>query len=46
MIDPVTRWFKIIKYDNKCVIPIVNLVETTWLTKYHVSMEISYDQVS
>ena len=32
MIDPVTGWFEITQYDEKIVIEITNLVETTWLT--------------
>ena len=34
MIDPVTRWFKITKYDDKRAMSIVNFVETKWLTRY------------
>ena len=34
MIDPITGWFKITQYDDKHKISIVNLVETTWLTRY------------
>ena len=29
MIDPVTGWFEIAKYDNKIVISIADLVENT-----------------
>ena len=46
MIDPVTWWFKITHDDNKHNISIVNLVETTWLTKYPRTMESTHDQGS
>ena len=46
MIDPVTGWFKIMEYNNKHTIKIANLVEATWLTRYHWPMEIMYDQGS
>ena len=29
MINPVTGWFEVVQYDDKIVITIVNLVETT-----------------
>ena len=34
------------EHDDKCVITIKNLVETTCLTKYTWSTKITYDQVS
>ena len=46
MVDPVTGWFKIIQYDNTCLISIEKLVENTWLTRYPRPTEITYDQVS
>ena len=46
MIDYVTRWLKITKYDDKRAIPIANLVETMWLTRYTIPTEIRYDQGS
>ena len=46
MIDPVTGWFKITQYNDKRVISITNLVETIWLTRYPIPMEIMYDQRS
>ena len=46
MIDPVTGWFKITQYDDKRVISITNLVETTWLVRYPRPTEITYDQGS
>ena len=36
MIDPVTGCFELIKYNNKRVISITNLVGTTWLSKYPI----------
>ena len=46
MIDPVKGWFEITQYDNKRAVPIANLVETMWLTRYPWTTEISYDQGS
>ena len=34
MTDPVTGWFKIMQYDDKIVISIESLVDTTCLTRY------------
>ena len=31
MIDPVTRWFEVTKYNDRKATTIANLVETTWL---------------
>ena len=44
MIDPVTGWFEITKYDNKGAIYIADLVENLWLTRYTISIEITHDQ--
>ena len=41
---PVTGWFKITQYNQKIVISIANLVETTCLPRYPIPMEITYDQ--
>ena len=46
MIEPVTAWFKITQYENKCAISIGNLVETVWLDEYTIPMDIMYDQGS
>ena len=46
MIDPVTGWFEIMKYNDKRAISIANLVETTWLYRYPIPIEITYDQGS
>ena len=46
MIDPVTVWFEMTQYDDKRAIPISNLVETVWLTRYTRPMKITYNQVS
>ena len=32
------------KYDDKRAISITNLVETTWLTRYSIPREITYDK--
>ena len=44
MIDPVTRWFEIVQYDDKRAITIANLVETMWLSRYPRPAEITYYQ--
>ena len=44
MIDPLTGCLKITQYNNKRVISIANLVETTWMSRYPRPMEIMYDQ--
>ena len=46
MIDPVTRWFEIIQYNNKHAISMKKLVETKWVTIYPRPTEIMYDQGS
>ena len=44
MLDPVTGWFEVLRYDDKRAITIANLVETTWLSRYPRPIEIAYDQ--
>ena len=44
MIDPETGWFEIAQYEDKRLIPITNLVENTWLSRYPILTEITYDQ--
>ena len=44
MIDPVTEWFEVVGFDDKRAITIANLVETTWLYRYPIPKEITYDQ--
>ena len=46
MIDPVNLWFEITQYNDKREISIANLVETTWLYRYPIPIEITYDQGS
>ena len=46
MIEHVTGYFKITQYDDKRAISNANLVETTWLTRYPIPMEITHDQGS
>ena len=46
MINLVTGWFEIIKYDDKGAISIASSVETTWLPRYPRSAEMKYDQGS
>ena len=43
-IDPITVWFKIMEYNDRIVISIVDLVENTWLTSYLCPIEIMHDQ--
>ena len=45
MIDPITRLFKMIEYNDKKAMTIANLVETMWLVQYTWPVEITYDQV-
>ena len=44
MINTVTGWFEVVQYYDKIVITIANLVETTWLSRYHIPIEITYNQ--
>ena len=44
MIDPITVWFEVVRYDDKRAITTANLVETTWLSRYPIQIEIMYDQ--
>ena len=44
MIIPVTEWFEISQYEDKKVISITNLVETTWLSRYPRPIKITYDK--
>ena len=46
MIDPVIGWFEIEQDDDKRVISITKLFETTWLSRYPTPIEITYDQIS
>ena len=44
MINPVTVWFEVVRYDDKIAINIANLAETIWLSRYPMPIEIMYDQ--
>ena len=46
MIDTVTGWSEIKKYNDKRKISIANLFETTWLSRYPRPMEITCYQGS
>ena len=46
MIDPVTGCFGITLYNDKRATSSVNLVETTWLSRYPRPIGIKYNQVS
>ena len=43
MTDPTTRWFKIVKYNNKQAATIANMVKKTWLCRYLCPTIIMYD---
>ena len=43
MIDPETGWFIIIQCNDKQAAKIVNLVEQTWLWRYHCPIIITYN---
>ena len=45
MLDPVTGWFEIKSYNDKCAITIKNLAKTTCLARYPFPIEITYEQV-
>ena len=36
MIYHVTRWFEVTQYNDKLVIPMAKLVETTFLSRYPI----------
>ena len=42
--NPVTRYFEVVRYNDKRAINIANLVETTQLYRYPRPIEIMYDQ--
>ena len=46
MIDPVTVWFEITEYNNTRAISTANLVETAWLYRYPIPIEVIHDQGS
>ena len=46
IIGPVIGWFEITQYDDKREIFITILVETKWLSRYPIPIEIIYDQGS
>ena len=44
MIDHLTGWFEITQYNDKRAISITNLFDTTWLSRYPIPEEITYNQ--
>ena len=44
IIDPITGWFEVIQYNDKRAITIADLVETAWMSRYPIPIEITYDQ--
>ena len=44
MTDTIIGWFEVTQYNDKIYIPITNLVETTWLSRFPRPTEITYDQ--
>ena len=46
VVNPIMGWFKVAEYNNKHEITIINLVDTTLLTRYPWTTEITHDQGS
>ena len=46
MIYSATRWLEITQYNDKRAISIAKLVETTWVSRYPIPIEITYNQGS
>ena len=46
MINPVTGWFEVTQYNYKKAMMIENFVDTTWLSRYPWTSEITYDHIS
>ena len=44
MIDSITGCFEVVRYDDERTINMANLFETTWLSRYLIQAEITYDQ--
>ena len=44
MVDPVTGRFETAQYEDKRAISTANLVETTWMSRYPIPIETTYDQ--
>jgi len=44
MIDPATSWIEMKEIKHKDALNITNLVEQTWLTRYPLPMELTYDR--
>ena len=44
MIDHVIGWLEIAQYEDKRAISVTNLVETNWLYRYPIPIEITHDQ--
>ena len=42
MINPVTGWFEVTQYNYKKAMMIENFVDTTWLSRYPWTSEITY----
>ena len=45
-INPVTGWFEITQYNDKITILIADLVDTMWMHRYSIPIEITHDQGS
>ena len=46
MKTPVAGWFGFVRYDDKRATAILDLVETTWISRYPRQKEITYEQES
>ena len=44
MVDPVTGWFEKFQNGDKRSITIADLVETEWMSRYPIPIEIMYEQ--
>ena len=43
MIYRIAEWFEMARYDDKNAISLVDTVETTWISRYPIPMEITHD---
>jgi transposase InsO family protein len=46
MIDPATGWFEIQRYDDKQSIPVANILEQEWFSRYPWPAQVTFDRGS
>ena len=46
IIDPATRWFEMKEIKTKAVDTVANMLEQTWLTRYHWPTQMIFDRGS